>query len=149
MNRERLSGDASIGQALDTSSHGVAADDKAVGADRLVMSVAEAALALGVSDDLLYAVVARGELPSLRFGRRRVIPRRAVELLVESAVEGFDPSPAVSSLTGGRGPGVGLRASGGRASKEKPSAARSNSPSVPLYMGASTSSTWPGQSSIR
>lgn len=155
MTRERSSGWVSLGHALETPSNGTGADAGAapgngpLRSDRLVMSVPEAATALGVSDDLLYQVVARGELPSLRFGRRLVIPRRAVELLLESAVEGFDPSPALSTLTGGRGPGAGSRDSGKRGSEDQPGPARSNPLSVPLYMGASTSSTCPGRSSIR
>ncbi len=66
--------------------------------DPLVLSVAEAAQALGVSDDLLYELTERGDLPCLRFGRRKVIPRKAIELLVESAVVDFDPAALLSSL---------------------------------------------------
>jgi len=47
----------------------------------LVLSIAEAEVARGVSDDLVYRLVARGELPCVRFGRRRLIPRRAIEAL--------------------------------------------------------------------
>ncbi len=67
----------------------------------LVLSVAEAAAALGVSDDLVYELTERGELPCLRFGRRKVIPRRAIELLVESAIADFDPTAVVTSLNAG------------------------------------------------
>lgn len=57
------------------------------GADsnRLVLTVAEAADRLGISSDLAYDLVARGELPSLRLGRRIVIPRIALLEFVESA----------------------------------------------------------------
>ncbi len=57
----------------------------------VVLSVAEAADMLGISDDLLYELVARGQLPCLHLGRRRVIPRRAIDLVIERAMEGFDP----------------------------------------------------------
>ena len=50
--------------------------------DRLVLTVTEAARALGISRALAYELVARGELPALFLGRRRVIPRRALEALV-------------------------------------------------------------------
>lgn len=70
--------------------------------DRLVLSVAEAAEALGVSDDLVYELTERGELPCLRFGRRKVIPRRAIELLVKSAIADFDPGAVLTSLNGAR-----------------------------------------------
>jgi excisionase family DNA binding protein len=53
---------------------------------RLVLSVTEAARLLGISRALAYELVARGELPSLRLGRRIVVPRRALEALLEAAV---------------------------------------------------------------
>jgi excisionase family DNA binding protein len=52
---------------------------------RLVLSVTEAAGLLGISRGLAYELVARGELPSLRLGRRIVVPRRALEDLLEAA----------------------------------------------------------------
>jgi excisionase family DNA binding protein len=55
------------------------------GSNRLVLTVAEAADRLGISSDLAYDLVARGELPSLRLGRRIVIPRIALLAFVESA----------------------------------------------------------------
>jgi len=55
---------------------------------RLVLTVAEAADRLGISSDLAYDLVARGELPSLRLGRRIVIPRFALLELVASATSG-------------------------------------------------------------
>lgn len=66
--------------------------------DRLVLSVAEAAEVLGVSDDLVYELIARRELPCLRFGRRKLVPRRAIELLVATAVDRFDPTAALGTL---------------------------------------------------
>jgi excisionase family DNA binding protein len=66
--------------------------------DRLVLSVAEAAEALGVSDDLVYELTERGELPCLRFGRRKVIPAWRFELVMESALTSFDPAAVVTSL---------------------------------------------------
>ena len=60
------------------------------GACRLVLSIPEAAAALGVSDDLVYELTHRGELPHLRLGRRVVIPVRAIEALVDACVAGFD-----------------------------------------------------------
>jgi excisionase family DNA binding protein len=50
---------------------------------RLTMSVEEASEALGISRSLAYELVRRGELPSLRLGRRIVVPVRALEDLVE------------------------------------------------------------------
>ncbi|TML41328.1 MAG: helix-turn-helix domain-containing protein [Actinobacteria bacterium] len=53
--------------------------------DRLTLTVAEAAELLGISRGLAYELAARGELPVLRLGRRIVIPRKALEALVEAA----------------------------------------------------------------
>lgn len=52
---------------------------------RLVLTVTEAAQALGISRALAYELIARGELPALRLGRRLVVPRRALEALVDGA----------------------------------------------------------------
>ena len=59
---------------------------------RLVLSVTEAAGLLGISRGLAYELVARGELPSLRLGRRIVVPRRALAALLEAgAADPVDP----------------------------------------------------------
>jgi excisionase family DNA binding protein len=47
--------------------------------ERLALSVQEAGELLGISRDLAYDLVARRELPSVRLGRRLVVPRRALE----------------------------------------------------------------------
>jgi len=51
--------------------------------ERLVYSVAEAAAVLGISRAHGYDLVARGELPHLRLGRRVVIPKRVIEELLD------------------------------------------------------------------
>jgi excisionase family DNA binding protein len=56
---------------------------------KLVLSIAEAAEVLGVSDDLIYELTARGELPCLRLGRRKVIPIVAIQAVVDGTLEGF------------------------------------------------------------
>ncbi len=59
---------------------------------RLSLTVTEAAEMLGVSRTLAYALVARGELPSLRMGRRIVVPRRALEALLQAGIaDPIDP----------------------------------------------------------
>jgi excisionase family DNA binding protein len=50
----------------------------------LTLSVPEAAQLLGVSRALAYQLVARGELPSLRLGKRLVIPRHVIDALLSS-----------------------------------------------------------------
>lgn len=51
----------------------------------LTVSVIDAAQLLGISRAFAYELVARGELPSVRLGRRVVIPRKALEALVEAS----------------------------------------------------------------
>jgi excisionase family DNA binding protein len=46
--------------------------------DRLALTVTEAASILGISRALAYELVARGELPSIRLGRRLVVPTVAL-----------------------------------------------------------------------
>jgi excisionase family DNA binding protein len=55
-----------------------------------VLTVSDAALALGISRSLAYELVARHDLPSVRLGRRIVIPRQAVDALLASAVADLD-----------------------------------------------------------
>ncbi len=53
-------------------------DDK-----RLAVTVSQAARMLGLSRSAAYRAVQRGELPTIRFGRRRIlVPVRALERLV-------------------------------------------------------------------
>ena len=49
---------------------------------RLTMTVTEAAHALGISRTLAYDMVRSGELPSLRLGRRLVVPVRSLERML-------------------------------------------------------------------
>jgi len=49
---------------------------------RRTLSVSEAARVLGISRAHAYDCVHSGELPSIRLGRRIVIPRTAVERLL-------------------------------------------------------------------
>ena len=66
----------------------------AAGEERLVYSVAEAGALLGISRAFAYDLVARGELPVIRLGRRRLVPKAALIALV-----GDDPTVQ----TGGAG----------------------------------------------
>lgn len=50
--------------------------------ERQTMTVDEAAEVLGISRNLAYELVHRGELPCLRLGRRVVVPRAALERLL-------------------------------------------------------------------
>jgi excisionase family DNA binding protein len=50
--------------------------------DRLVLSVEEAGRLLGISRAFAYELVARGELPVIRLGRRVVVPKARLFALV-------------------------------------------------------------------
>jgi excisionase family DNA binding protein len=50
--------------------------------DRLTMTVSEAAAVLGISSALAYELVARGEIPAIRLGRRIVVPTKRLGDLV-------------------------------------------------------------------
>jgi len=67
--------------------------------------IPEAAALLGVSDRTVYRLVERGDLPTITLGRSiRRIPRRAIDELLERAMDGFDPDRLLASLTGAGGP---------------------------------------------
>lgn len=53
---------------------------------RRTYTVTEAAHVLGISRSTAYELVASGELPAVRLGRRWVVPMRAVDDLVEPKV---------------------------------------------------------------
>jgi excisionase family DNA binding protein len=55
---------------------------EASGTRRLVWSVEEAGGLLGISRAHAYELVARGDLPHLRLGRRIVVPKRALDELL-------------------------------------------------------------------
>ena len=55
---------------------------------RLTLSVEEAACLLGISRGLAYEMARTGQLPTIRFGRRLLVPRRALERMLEGSVDG-------------------------------------------------------------
>ena len=52
--------------------------------ERATLDVDEAAKILGLSRNAAYSAVAAGQLPAIRLGRRIVIPRAALERMLES-----------------------------------------------------------------
>lgn len=55
--------------------------------ERLTLTVDEAAEVLGISRALAYELIARHEIPSLRLGRRIVVPRKALDDLLASVTQ--------------------------------------------------------------
>jgi len=51
--------------------------------DALAFSVDEARMLLGLSRGLIYEAIRRGEIPSLRIGKRILIPRAALQRLLD------------------------------------------------------------------
>jgi len=51
--------------------------------ERLVLSVEEARKLLRVGQGLMYDAIRRGEIPSIRVGRRILIPRAALQQMLE------------------------------------------------------------------
>ena len=56
--------------------------------ESLTMTVKEAAIALNISRGLAYQAARDGGIPTIRIGRRLLVPRRALEKLLEA------PSPS-------------------------------------------------------
>jgi excisionase family DNA binding protein len=94
---------------LETSHGGVSAAITKLSAvlsdDRLVVSVAEAGRLLGVSRAFAYELAARGELPTIRLGRRIVVPNVA---LLAIAGLSFPQSWGHESKSLGMVRGIGL-----------------------------------------
>lgn len=53
--------------------------------ERLVYSVTEVGELLGISRAFAYELVARGEIPVIRLGRRRLVPKHALHRLIQAA----------------------------------------------------------------
>ena len=51
--------------------------------ERLTLSIPEAAKVLGIGRNLCYARVKTGEIPIIKIGRRLLVPRKALERLLE------------------------------------------------------------------
>ncbi len=66
-------------------------------ADRLTYSVAEAARVQGISRSYCYELVQEGVLPSLQLGRRRLVPRSALERYVEEPTASQPAAHAATS----------------------------------------------------
>jgi len=55
---------------------------------RLVYTVEEAATLLGISRSFAYEAVQRGDIPSMRIGRRILVPKAALERFLASSADG-------------------------------------------------------------
>ena len=62
-------------------------------AEPLAIAVEEAAHLLGISRSLAYELCARGELPTIRLGRRLVVPKRALVEMIENVEATWSTPP--------------------------------------------------------
>jgi excisionase family DNA binding protein len=56
-------------------------------AERLTLTVEEAATLLGISRAFAYEAVGRGEIPSIRIGRRILVPKAALQRFLARDVQ--------------------------------------------------------------
>lgn len=54
--------------------------------ESLTMTVEEVAAALNISRGLAYQAARHGSIPTIRIGRRLLVPRRALEKLLEAPI---------------------------------------------------------------
>lgn len=85
-------GDRAGGRPLDQPPTGRASGAATTGnPGRLTLTVEEAAGLLGISRAFAYEAVRRGEIPSIRIGRRVLVPRVALDRLVSGETAGGAP----------------------------------------------------------
>ena len=63
-------------------------NDQMAGDLRKTMTVDETAIELGISRNAAYEAVKRGEIPSIRIGRRLLIPKAAFDRMLAEAGQG-------------------------------------------------------------
>ena len=62
--------------------------------ERLTLTVEQAGELLGISRALAYEMARTGRLPTLRFGKRIVVPKKAIENMLESSLANSNPNKA-------------------------------------------------------
>ena len=62
--------------------------------DQLTITVEEAGELPGITRALAYRVTRTGRLPTVRFGNRIVVPRKAIETMLERPVASTGPDQA-------------------------------------------------------
>jgi excisionase family DNA binding protein len=74
--------EALVGAASASPTQGIASGAIAPLGERLTLTVEEAATLLGISRAFAYEAVGRGEIPSIRIGRRILVPKAALRRLL-------------------------------------------------------------------
>lgn len=86
--------EALMGATASTAEQGLAAGAIAPIGERLVLTVEEAATLLGISRAFAYEAVNAGTIPSIRIGRRILVPKAALNRLVGAEPPESQPTPA-------------------------------------------------------
>ena len=73
---------------LQEALHQIADPGKVAPGERLVLTVAEAASLLGISRSFAYEAAANGDIPTIRIGRRILVPKVALERLLSGEQTG-------------------------------------------------------------
>lgn len=61
-------------------------------------SVADTAAMFGVSQGLIYGLIDSGDLPAVEFRARKLVPARAIDAVLDRAMDGFDPDHLIARL---------------------------------------------------
>jgi excisionase family DNA binding protein len=83
-----------LAEAAGPSAGGAGAIESAPAAARLTLTVEEAAEALGISRASAYEAVRVKQIPSVRIGKRILVPKAALEKMLEAAAANDDPGRA-------------------------------------------------------
>lgn len=125
--------------------------------ERVTRSVQEASEALGISRSLAYELVRRGELTSLRLGRRIVVPVRGLEALVdhprrrgltpvEQDADGGNAIGSVHSWSGSAGIQRACLVPRGRSLTMRSGPQSWTEAPTPTVIGGSLRRSWPARS---
>jgi excisionase family DNA binding protein len=74
--------------------------DRSMKTECLTVSVEEAGRILGCSRNSAYEAARRGELPTIRLGRKIRVPKAALERLLDRPIEGAMPAGTGSNSQG-------------------------------------------------
>lgn len=69
--------------------------DARTGVQPLVLTPAETAIALGISERYVLELIGQGRLPCVTWGRKKVVPKVAVDMILAEPLKGFDPRKAM------------------------------------------------------
>lgn len=73
--------------------------------DRMVLTVEECARLCGISRNLAYQLAREGSLPTIRLGRRILVPKLALERMLAGADRRSDAERTTESIAPDRAPG--------------------------------------------